>query len=67
MAAFHMQCSCGHDIKVEAKSRTDAVSKIKGLLDEKAIEEHLKTRHKGEPAPSVAQVHLMVAQNTMPA
>jgi hypothetical protein len=66
MAAFHMQCSCGHDIRVDAKNRTDAVSKIQSMMDKKAIDEHMKAKHQGEPVPSVAQVHQMIAQNTAP-
>jgi hypothetical protein len=67
MAAYHMTCSCGHDIKVDAKNRDEAVSKIQSMMDEKAIDAHLKEKHKGEPVPSVAQVHQMIAQNTVAA
>jgi len=67
MAAFHMTCSCGHDIKVDAKNRDEAVTKIQSMMDEKAIEAHLREKHKGEPKPSVAQVHQMIAQNTVAA
>jgi hypothetical protein len=64
MAAFHMMCSCGQDIKVDAKNRTDAVTKIQGMMDKNAIAEHMKAKHKGETVPTVAQVHQMIAQNT---
>jgi len=66
MSAFHMQCSCGHDIKVDAKNRTEAVSKIQSIMNKSAIEAHIKEKHKGEPMPTVAQVHQMIAQNTAP-
>jgi hypothetical protein len=64
MAAFHMTCSCGHDIKVDAKDRADAISKIQSMMDRKAIEAHIKEKHPGEPVPSVSQVHQMIAQHT---
>ena len=67
MAQYHMTCSCGHDIKVDAKNRDEAVSKIQSMMGEKAIDAHLKEKHKGEPVPSVAQVHQMIAQNTVAA
>ena len=67
MAAYHMTCSCGHDIKVDAKSRDEAVTKIQSMMDEKAIDAHLNEKHKGEPKPSIAQVHQMIAQNTVAA
>ena len=67
MAQYHMTCSCGHDIKVDAKNRDEAVSKIQSMMNEKAIDTHLSEKHKGEPRPSVAQVHQMIAQNTVAA
>ena len=66
MAAFHMTCSCGHDIKVDAKDRGEAVTKIQSIMNKDAIEKHIKERHPGEPMPTVAQVHQMIAQNTAP-
>lgn len=35
------------------------------MMDKDAIDAHLKEKHKGEPVPSVAQVHQMIAQNTV--
>jgi hypothetical protein len=67
MTAFHMTCSCGHDIKVDAADRDQAVAKIQSMMDENAIDAHLKEKHEGEPVPSVAQVHQMIAQNTVAA
>jgi hypothetical protein len=37
------------------------------MMDKTAIDAHLKEKHKGEPMPSVAQVHQMIAQNTVAA
>ena len=67
MSAFHMTCSCGHDIKVDAKNRDEAVSKIQGMMTKDAIAAHMKEKHPGEPALSVGQVHQMIAMATAPA
>jgi hypothetical protein len=64
MSAYHMTCSCGHDIKVDAKDRADAVSKIQGIMTKDAIAAHMKERHPGEPIPPVSAIHQMIAENT---
>ncbi len=40
VSAFHMTCGCGHDIKVDAKDRPEAVSKIQGIMTKDAIAAH---------------------------
>jgi hypothetical protein len=67
MPAFHMTCSCGHDIKVDAKDRAEAVSKIQGIMNEGAIAAHMMEKHPGEPVPPVKAIHEMIAANTVPA
>jgi hypothetical protein len=47
MTAFHMTCSCGHDIKVDAADRDQAVAKIQSMMDAKAIDAHLKEKQRG--------------------
>jgi hypothetical protein len=36
MAGFQFTCPCGHQIKVDAGNRNEAVSKIQGVMDDKA-------------------------------
>ena len=54
---YQMTCSCGHTMKVDASSREKAVSKMKKMMDKKAITAHMKKMHKGEPLMTVAEVH----------
>ena len=67
MSAFHMTCSCGYDIKVDAKNRTDAVSQIQGMMTEDAIAAHMNEKHQGQPVPPVSVIHQMIAENTVAA
>ena len=47
---------------VEADSRAEAVSKLKAMMTEDMIAEHMQTKHPGEPVPSVADIHAMIEQ-----
>ena len=67
MQTFQMTCSCGHEIKVQAADRDDAVRRIQATMGKDAIAAHIKDRHPGEPVPTVEQVHAMIAQATVPA
>jgi hypothetical protein len=67
MTTYHMTCTCGYDVKVDAADRDEAVSKIQGIMDADAIAAHMKDRHPGEPVPPVADIHAMIAQTTAPA
>jgi hypothetical protein len=64
MQAYQMTCSCGTELKVQANSRDEAVSKIQAMMGKDALAAHLREKHPGEPAPTLAQVHQMIAQNT---
>ena len=66
MQTFQMTCSCGHEIKVQAADRDDAVRRIQATMGKDAIAAHIKERHPGEPMPTVEQVHAVIAQVTMP-
>jgi hypothetical protein len=63
MPDFSMMCSCGDLMQTEAGSREEAVSKLQGAMDQAAVTAHMNERHPGEPAPTVEQVHGMIAQN----
>jgi hypothetical protein len=67
MAGYQFTCPCGHQIKVDAGNRSEAVSKIQGAMDEKAIAAHFKEKHPGQPVMSVGSVHEMIAQGAAPA
>jgi hypothetical protein len=64
MAGYQFTCPCGHQIKVDADNRNEAVSKIQGAMDETAIAAHFKERHPGQPVMSVGSVHELIAQGT---
>jgi hypothetical protein len=64
MAQYGMTCSCGHEVTVQAKDRTEAVAKLQGMMDENAIAAHMSEKHAGEPVPSVADVHRTIAERT---
>jgi hypothetical protein len=67
MAGYQFTCPCGHQIKVDAGNRNEAVSKIQGAMDEKAIAAHFKEKHPGQQVMSVGSVHALIAQGTAPA
>jgi len=63
MANFGMECSCGEMMTCEARSRDEAVRKIKGMMTGKAIAKHMKANHKPrEPIPPQSQVYSMIEQ-----
>lgn len=65
METYTVKCSCGHDLKVNARSREEAVEKAKKEMDEKGIEEHYAQYHEGEPVPSVGEVHQHIEEDIM--
>jgi hypothetical protein len=67
MAGFEFTCPCGHQIKVDADNRNEAVSKIQGVMDERAIAAHFQEKHPGQAVMSVASVHGLIAEKTAPA
>lgn len=60
---YRMQCSCGHALYRGAGSREEAVEKFKAVETQDAINQHMATYHKGEPAITVAQAHAMIEQS----
>jgi hypothetical protein len=67
MAGFQFTCPCGHQIKVDADHRNAAVSKIQGMMHEKAIAANFQEKHPGQAVMSVASVHGLIAEKTVPA
>ncbi len=62
MKKYSMQCSCGHVMTVDAKSREEAVSKLKATMTEEAVVAHMQEKHPGEPMLTQAQVHAGIQQ-----
>ena len=67
MADFQFTCPCGHQIKVDAASRNEAVSKIQGMMDKDAIAAHFKEKHPGQEVMPVSAVHGLIAEKTVSA
>ena len=47
MKKYSMTCSCGDTMNVEAESREDAVSTLKGMMTQVAIDDHCNKNHPG--------------------
>ena len=61
---YSMQCTCGHTITVDAESKEDAISQIKGVMTPNEIAKHMDQKHKGQAIPSNDQVYAMITQTT---
>jgi len=63
MAEFSMTCSCGHEMKVEAGSRDEAVGKLQAMMTQEAIDQHLAEYHKNDAQkPTLDMVHASISQ-----
>lgn len=67
MKKYNMTCSCGHMMEVEAKSREDAVAKMKDMMTEEAVKSHMKEKHPGEPVMSAKEYHAMIEKDLVEA
>jgi hypothetical protein len=63
MSEYSMTCSCGDEMKVEAGTREEAVSMLKGFMTEGAVKAHMAEKHPGEPVPAVKDIHAQIAAN----
>lgn len=54
---YEMKCDCGKSVTVEAANREEAILKIKGIMTEDAIREHMASDHPGQPVPTPEQAH----------
>jgi hypothetical protein len=48
-------------------AREKAVKKLKALLSEGAVYEHMAQKHLGEAVPTIDRVHAVIEQNLKPA
>ncbi len=60
---YEMKCDCGKTVTVEASNKDEAVHKVKEIMNEEAIKEHMASEHPGQPVPTVEQAHAMIEQN----
>lgn len=51
---------------VEGATRDEAVTKLKGIMDEKGIAAHMAAKHPNEPMISVADCHAMIDKELQP-
>ena len=61
-----MKCTCGHVMSVDADSKEDAISQMKELMTEDALNDHFKKYHKeDEQKPTLDQSHMMIEQQVV--
>ncbi len=60
---YSMTCSCGDEITARARTRDKAVKKMKALLNEDAVYEHMAQKHLGDAVPAIEHVHEVIEQN----
>jgi hypothetical protein len=59
---YEMKCDCGKTVSVDAENREEAIQKMKEIMNEEAIKEHMAAEHPGQPVPPVEQAHAMIDQ-----
>jgi hypothetical protein len=67
MAMFKMSCTCGDEYSVDANDRDEAVSKMKGMMTQEAIDAHMNEKHAGQPKISMADCHAMIERDMVAA
>ncbi len=63
---YEMECNCGETVSVDASSHEEALTKVKGIMNEDAIKQHMQDKHPGQPLMTIEQAHAMVDQNLHP-
>ncbi|RJQ36394.1 hypothetical protein C4552_03850 [Candidatus Parcubacteria bacterium] len=61
-----MTCSCGDVMSVEAESRDEAVAKLKGTMDQAALDKHVADKHPNMTL-TLTDAHAQIEQNLQPA
>lgn len=54
-----MTCTCGQVMSIDADTREEAVSKMKEMMTQEALDEHLRTYHKVDEPISQQLSNLM--------
>jgi hypothetical protein len=60
METYEVTCTCGDVMKTEATNEEEAIETLKEQMNEAAVRDHWREMHKGEPVPSVMEVHRMI-------
>jgi hypothetical protein len=60
---YEMKCDCGKTVSVEASDRDEAIRKVKEIMTEDAIKEHMAAEHPGQPVPTPEEAHARIEQN----
>ena len=60
---YSMMCSCGDEITARGRTREKAIKKMKTLLNEAAVYEHMAQKHIGDAVPTIESVHEIIEQN----
>lgn len=62
MMNFSMTCSCGDIMKVEAANREEAVTKMKAMMTQVAVDAHWVEKHTTDqmPKPTLQEVHMQI-------
>ncbi len=63
---YSMTCSCGDVMTVRGRTREKAVTKMKTLLNETTIYEHMAQKHMNDRVPDIQQVHAVIEQDLEP-
>lgn len=54
MKKFSFKCTCGHVMSVEAAIREEGVAKMKAMMTQQALDDHMAQNHKPEdPKPTL--------------
>lgn len=67
MNTYAVECSCGHDMKVQASDMDEAIARLTSMMDSDGVRDHFARYHKGEPVPGVDEVHAHIANDIMEA
>lgn len=61
---YSMKCTCGDVMSTEASDKDDAVSKLKEMMTQEALDAHWAKNHPNDnmPKPSLEQSHAMIEQ-----
>ncbi len=67
MQKFSMTCSCGDIMSVDAENHDEAVMKMKGMMTQEAINQHMAEKHPGDPVMSMAECHAAIEKDLVAA
>lgn len=57
---YSMQCSCGHTMVIDAKSKKEGIQKMKDMMTLEAVADHMDKMHNGQELFTQAQMHVQI-------